>query len=160
MLFKSVTFKTSKKKNFQRFFAFYFLKVPYIYIIFQRKNVIKKSHSSRKKCFLTIFCLMIEGSGFEYGKPKNIRTLRIRIRNNGRNFTKKCDIPEYSLNSVLSLLFFSPVWNGTCAFFVFIVRWPHCSDPDPDWIRIQLGQRVWIGNPNKEGKNWPPKKEQ
>ncbi len=53
----------------------------YIYIIFQRWKVIKKSQKSRNQCFSHYFCLMIEGSGSR--RPKNtwILWIRIRIRN-------------------------------------------------------------------------------
>ncbi len=37
------------------FFAIYFLKVPYIYIILQRQKVIKKSQNSRNQCFSYYF---------------------------------------------------------------------------------------------------------
>jgi hypothetical protein len=64
----------------------------YIYIIFQRYKVIKKSQNSRNQCFSYYFCLMIEGSGS--GKPKNIWIhwikIRIRIRNTAvRNYVHK-----------------------------------------------------------------------
>ncbi len=55
----------------------------YIYIIFQRKNVIKKSHKSRNQGFSNDFCLMILGSGSR--RPKYMRILRIRIRNTDAN---------------------------------------------------------------------------
>ncbi len=62
----------------------------YIYIIFQRQKVIKKSQNSRNKCFSYYFCVMIEGfrPGSENlnnvsgsGRPINIWILGIRIRN-------------------------------------------------------------------------------
>ncbi len=52
----------------------------------------KKSQNSRSQGFSFYFRLMIEGSGSvprtnesKSGKPKNIRNLRIRIHNTGRN---------------------------------------------------------------------------
>ncbi len=53
----------------------------YIYIIFQRQKVIKKSQNSRNQGFSYYFCLMIEGSGSgaESRWPKNIRFRRIRF---------------------------------------------------------------------------------
>jgi hypothetical protein len=64
----------------------------YIYIIFQRKKVIKKSQNSRNLGFYRHFCWMIEGSGSEpltngsgSGRPKNILVwiISIWIRNTG-----------------------------------------------------------------------------
>ncbi len=76
-IFLSVTFKAATKHYFcDNFFAYYFLKVHYICIIFQRYKVMKKSQNSRNQGFSFYFCLMVEGSG----RPKNIR---IRIRNTG-----------------------------------------------------------------------------
>ncbi len=45
----------------------------YIYIIFQRYKVKKKSQSSRNQDFSYYFCLVIEGYGFGSRRPKNIR---------------------------------------------------------------------------------------
>ncbi len=60
----------------------------YIYIIFQRCKVEKKSQNTRNQCFSYYFWLMIEGSGSisltngsGFVRPKNIWILRIRIRN-------------------------------------------------------------------------------
>jgi hypothetical protein len=67
------------KKKFEVFMLITFWR--YIYIIFQRWKVIKKSENSRNQCFSYYFCLMIERSGCGSGRPKNIWILRIRIRN-------------------------------------------------------------------------------
>ncbi len=55
----------------------------YIYIIFQREKVKKKSQNSRNQVFFSYyFCMMIEGSGAGSGsgRPRNIQ---IWIRNTG-----------------------------------------------------------------------------
>ncbi len=61
----------------------------FIYIMFQRLKVIKKSLNYWNQCFSYFFCLMIEGSGsislsngsgWGSGRPKKIGILRIRIR--------------------------------------------------------------------------------
>ncbi len=68
----------------------------YIYIIFQRQKVKKKSQNSKNQGFSFYFCLMTEGSKsgtvhLTYGsgsgskRPKNIRIRRIRFRNTGKN---------------------------------------------------------------------------
>ena len=50
---------------------------------FSKIKVIKKSKNSRNQGFSNYFCLITEGSGSR--RPKNIRILRIRIRNTGLN---------------------------------------------------------------------------
>ncbi len=52
-----------KKKNFLWVFLFITF-WRYIYIIFQRYEVINKSQNSKNQCLSYYFCLMIEGSGF------------------------------------------------------------------------------------------------
>jgi hypothetical protein len=88
--FTSVTFKMATKKCcFLSCFAYYGTFGSYIYNIFQRKKVIKKSQNSRNQGYY--FCLM-DGSGFgpgtnrsrsESGRPKSMRILwfQIRVRN-------------------------------------------------------------------------------
>ncbi len=78
---------------FKSFSVYYFWR--YIYIIFQRLKVKKKSQkwqNSRNQDFSYYFCLMIEGSGSgsRTRRPKNIRIWRIRIRIRTRNTA-----PEY-----------------------------------------------------------------
>jgi hypothetical protein len=91
-LFSSLTFKSPKKELLLKSFsAYYFLKVRYIYIIFQRQKVKKKSQNSRNQGCSYLFCLMIKGSGplnngFGSGRPKKIRIRRIRIRNTDPNY--------------------------------------------------------------------------
>ncbi len=51
----------------------------YIYIIFQKEKVQKKSQNSRDQGFSYYFCLMIEGSGS--GSPKDMWIQWIRIQN-------------------------------------------------------------------------------
>ncbi len=79
--------KTNFKKSYQ-LIAFW----RYIYIIFQRKKVQKKSQNSRNQGFSYYVCLLIEGSGSGSipltngsgsGRPKNmwIQWIRIRIWN-------------------------------------------------------------------------------
>ncbi len=62
LLFSSLTFKRQQKNIFFLRFAYYFLKVQYIHIIFKDKRS-KKSQNSRNQGFSYHFCLMIEGSG-------------------------------------------------------------------------------------------------
>ncbi len=70
----------------------------YIYIIFRRQKVIKKSQHRRNQCFCYYICLMIEGfgsgsksgsisltNGSGSGRPKNIWTPRIQIQIQIRN---------------------------------------------------------------------------
>ncbi len=52
----------------------------YIYISFHRKKSQKRSHKIVDSYF---FCLFMEGSGSGFGRPKNIRILRIRIHYTG-----------------------------------------------------------------------------
>ncbi len=92
LLFSIMIFKMATK----RFFSYYLSYWSYIYIIFQRKKVIKKSQNSRNQGFSYYSCL-IEGSGSgagseagsvhrgsESGRPKNIRIrIRIEIKMNG-----------------------------------------------------------------------------
>ncbi len=54
----------------------------YIYIILHGQKVIKKSQNSRNQVFSYYFCLMMEGSGSESGRPKNLR-----IRDTDVSFT-------------------------------------------------------------------------
>ncbi len=72
-------------KNFQVFLLITFW--MYIFIIFQRYKVIKKSQIGRNHCFSYYFCLPIEGSryvsltnGTGSGRPTSKWILRIRNR--------------------------------------------------------------------------------
>ncbi len=109
--------------------AYYFLR--YIYIIFQRQKVKKGHKIVGIKVFLTIFRMMIEGSGSGSrsiplingsgsGRPKNMWIrwirIRIRIRNNGRNGSQCTPIEDW--NSYIHT--FSSPWGLT---------WSQASNP-------------------------------
>ncbi len=61
------------------FFVYYFLKLHFHH--FSKMESYKESQNKRNEGFSYYFCFMIEGSGAESGRPKNIRIrLRLRIR--------------------------------------------------------------------------------
>ncbi len=91
MLFSSLTFKMPAKNYFFNtiFSGFYFLKLHLHH--FSKIKSQKESKNSRNQGFSYYFYMVIEGSGSESGRPKNmwIRIwIRIRIRNTGCNHSQ------------------------------------------------------------------------
>jgi hypothetical protein len=81
LLFSPLTFKMATKNYLILLMTF----LSYIYIIFQRLKVKKKSLNSRNQGFAYYFCLMIEGSGSGSRRPKSIRIRWLGIRNTVAN---------------------------------------------------------------------------
>ena len=62
LLFPSVAFKAPTKNKLQSFLLITFFRYIYIFISFQRQQLIKKSQNSWNQAFLNL-CLFLEGSG-------------------------------------------------------------------------------------------------
>ncbi len=52
------------------------------------------------------------------------------------------------------------LWWTTCLYDLvqFFIQCSTVSEPDPDWIRIKLDQRIRIGNPDPGGSKFAPQK--
>ncbi len=109
LLFSSVTFTMATKKLFLSFFAFFFLKLHLHH--FSRIKSHKDVQNSRSPVFLTIFFLMIEGSGsgsvpYTNGAgsgSSRTKNIRIRIRNNAIIILLQGLASRYQGNTVLVL---------------------------------------------------------
>jgi hypothetical protein len=105
LLFSSVGFRIPTKNNFFTQFCMFHLHLHF-YISLQRLQVTKKAQNCRNQGFSCVLCLLVEGSGFEKklgagsGRPKNLRILRIRIRNTGM------EVGPYHIFSSFYLNFF------------------------------------------------------
>ncbi len=102
--------RRQQKTNLKKVFLLIIL-WRYIYIIFKRQKVQKKSQNNRNQGFSYYYCFMIEGtgsgsipltSGSESGRPKN---MWIRIRNTGSSHI---------------------VNDDNCLMFNFFIFWVNC----------------------------------
>ncbi len=93
LLFSSVTFKVNKNV-LSKFFCLILSEGTFTSFFKDKKSF--RSHKTVGIIILLLFCLIIEGSGSVYrtngsgsgsGRPKNIRILRIRIRNTALYYT-------------------------------------------------------------------------
>ncbi len=120
----------TKNYFFSKFFAYYFLKLHLHH--FSKMKSHKEAKKQWESRFFLLFCLMVEGSGSiprnngsgsGSRRPKNIRLLRIRIRNTAPHLYKL----NFWMPCILLYIFFlgysllraclvraSPEYKGTC----------------------------------------------